>query len=243
MKNSFIRKLLLVCFLTTVINYSFSQDTLKDNSKDNSNKKHLNELGIDMTPFIKFYVNFSDHYNYYYAPTYMLTYRRYLCNSNLRSALGGNYSLSSAPSAYNGDSLNINYQVKFSTINFKLGYEFYQNLSKQWQVFYGADFSTFFTNNKNDVQFFNGGYATGVNNITKGFGLIPVLGIRFKMNNRLSLITESSIVFQYSENHSQRTYSPIHGAYPPKSNDPKVVKKTFSTSFSSPLSLLLTFTL
>lgn len=237
------RKLILTSVLTLMLAHFYGQDTIKSISTSTQIpvKKHLNEVGVDITPFIKFYLNFSDNSGWYYQPNYMLTYRRYFKKSNFRSAIGGNYLYSETPSPYNGDSLKIKYYNRQSSFVLRIGYEFFQNLSRRWQVYYGADLTTSYSHQRNDAPYWNGGYANGQESTAKGFGLAPVLGVRFKMSKRISLITESSFLIQYSESSSFRYYLPVTGAYPPKANDPKTTNKTIGTTFNYPLALILTF--
>lgn len=237
------RKPVILFALTLVLSRSYGQDTLKSNLTKIPEKKHLNELGLDMTPFIKLYLNFSNNGGYNYQPSYMLTYRRYFKNSNFRSAIGGNYLYSESPSPYNGDSLNIKYFNKQSSFVLRIGYEFFQNLSRRWQVYYGADLRTTYSHQRNDAPYWNGGYANGIETTDNGFGLAPVLGVRFKMSKRVSLITESSFLLQYSTSTTYRYYLPVTGAYPPKPNDPKTTNKTIGTTFNYPLALNLTLTI
>lgn len=234
------RKSVITLVLTLLLAHSNGQDTLKSNLSQTPEKKHLNELGLDMTPFIKFYLNFSGNSSFFNQPNYMLTYRRYFKKSNFRSAIGGNYSYSETLSPNNGDSLNIKYYNKQSLFVLRIGYEFFQDLSKRWQVYYGADFTTSYSHQRNDALYWNGGYATGIESKASGFGLAPVLGVRFKMSKRINLITESSFLLQYSTSSSYRYYLPVTGTFPPKANDPKTTNKTIATTFNYPLSLILT---
>jgi hypothetical protein len=212
------------------------QDTIKPRAA----KEHLNELGLDMTPFIKFYLDFSDYGSGYYPANYFLTYRHYFKKGNLRSGLGGNYNYSQTPSPYNGDSLKIKYESRQKSFEFRIGYEFFQNLSKHWQVYYGADVIAGYYYLKNDAPFWNGGYANGTENETQAIGLAPVLGVRFKISNRLSLLTEANFLVQYSQRSSSRYYLPVTSAFPPKANDPKTTTKSIGTTFNSPIALILT---
>lgn len=236
------KKRIITIALSFMIVAFYAQDTTISTSTQLPVKKHLNELGLDVTPFIKFYLNFSAN-NYYYQPNYMLTYRRYFKKSNLRAAIGGNYTFSESPSPYNGDSLDINYTNKQSSFVFRLGYEFFQDLSKRWQVFYGADVNVSNAHQRNDAQYWNGGYSNGVETNSTGFGLAPMLGLRFKINKRISLITETSFLMQYSENSSYRYYRPVTSNYPSIPNDPKTTTKSFNTTFNYPLSLIFTVNL
>lgn len=215
----------------------------QDSIKPIVTKKHLNEFGLDMTPFLKFYFNFSQNGGYYYPDNYFLTYRRYFKIGNIRAGIGGNYSYSEEPSLYNGDSLNINYYKKEKAIELRIGYEFFQNLSRRWQVYYGIDARAGYAYSKIDAQYWNGGYSNGIETKFKGIGLAPILGIRLKVNRRLSLLTESSFLVQYSENSTERYYVPVFGGIPYKPNDPKITRKSFNTLFNSPISVIVSFSL
>ena len=201
--------------------------------------KHANELGLDLTPLIKNYINFSNT-STYYQPNYMVSYRRYFNKSNFRAAIGGNFLNSESPSPYNGDSLNTRYFNKQQSFVLRAGYEWFQNLSPRWQAFYGADLVVGYSKQRNDAPYWNGGYANGQENTAKSLGIGPVLGIRYRLNSHVSLITESSLLFQYSETSSFRYYLPITKAYPALPNGPKATNKTTATLFSYPLSIILT---
>lgn len=235
------RKSVIASALVFVLANLNAQDTLKNNLTQSTENKHLNELGLDMTPFTKFYLNFSGNSGNSYQPIYMLTYRRYFKKSNFRTAIGGDYLSSETPSPYYNDSLKTKYFNKQSSLAVRIGYEFFQDFSKHWQVYYGADLRATYFHQKNDAPNWNGGYANGIETTTKGLGLAPVLGLRFKINKRISLITESSFVVQYSTSTSYRYYKPATPAYPAKANDPKKTQKTFGTTFNYPISLVLTF--
>jgi len=234
------KKYVFTFVMTLLLTQVFSQDTLKSNLTQKQEKKHLNELGLDMTPFIKYYLDFSDNNTFNYQPTYLLTYRRYFKKSNFRSAIGGNYLYEENPSPFSYDSLNTIYTNKKSSFVLRVGYEFFQDLTKRWQVYYGADLITNYSFERNDAQYWNAGYSNGYESKTSGFGIAPVLGIRLKMNKRISLITESSLLLQYSKSTSYRYYLPESSAYPNKANDPQKTNKSFGTTFNYPLSIILT---
>jgi hypothetical protein len=214
----------------------------QDSLQTSGAKNHLNELGLDATPFIKFYSTFSDR-GLYYQPNYIVTYRRYFRNSNFRSAIGGNYSFTESPSPYIPDSLNKKYYNRSKYIILRVGYEFYQSLSRRWQVYYGADLVGSYAESKNDDNYSNGGYVVGTESKAKNIGVAPVLGLRFRINKRISLITESSLLIQYSESSSYQFYSPATSAYPPIPNDRKQSGIALGTSFNYPLALILTISI
>ncbi len=50
---------------------------------------YKNELGLDVTGFIKFFTGFNSDNNFDYEPTYYLTYRRLMGKQNFRAGIGG----------------------------------------------------------------------------------------------------------------------------------------------------------
>jgi hypothetical protein len=237
------KKNIITCIFTFVLAQGHAQDTLRSLAAPTPGpaKNHPNELGLDVTPFLKFYLDFSYNGGYNYQPSYMLTYRRYFKKSSFRAAIGGNYIYSESPSPFNGDSLKIRNYNRSSAFVFRVGYEFFQELSRRWQVYYGADLATEYSHQRNDALISGGGYFHGQENAVKGIGIAPLLGIRFRLTPRMSLITESRFLVQYSETTSQRYYTPISRAYPPKKSDPRRTIKTTGTTFYYPLSIILTF--
>ncbi len=173
----------------------------------------------------------------------MLTYRHYFKNGNLRAGIGGNSYYNEFSSPYNGDSLNKKFYTRRYNASLRIGYEFVQELSRRWQVYYGADLTANYAHERSDSPSWNAGYASGYESTSKSLGMAPVLGIRFRINQRLSLITESSFLVYYSQSTSYRYYLPISHAYPDKKSEPKSTQKAIGTSFSNPLSLILTITI
>ena len=141
------KKLFMTIVVTTTIFGAFAQDTTQT-------KKHNNEFGVDALSFFKQFVKLT---TYYYEPTenYYLTYRRHFKNSNIRFAIGGDLESSDRTSPYQGDS-NKYHNTSYS-INSRLGYEFYNDLSKRWQAFYGVDLKQSLSYSKGNGNYWNGG--------------------------------------------------------------------------------------
>jgi hypothetical protein len=97
-----------------------------------------NEFGIDATAFIRQFFNPDQQNISTYEPVYYLTYRRHFKCGNIRAAIGGSFQSQEIPSAFADDKNE--YEQHLHTINFRIGWEFYNNLSKRWQVYYGLDF-------------------------------------------------------------------------------------------------------
>lgn len=227
------KNLILTIILATTVLTTFGQDSTKT-------KVYHNEFGIDATAFLKQFLNFnSGQYPDYYNATYYLTYRRHFKYGNIRFGIGGGFSDYDIPAAFDGD---VNkYHYNSYSLNSRIGWEFFNELSKRWQVFYGLDFRPSLSYTKNDAPYWNGGYANGSETKSQTYGIAPLLGFRFKLTNRLSISTETSFSINWQQSESRRYYIPVTSQYPPLPDvvTPKT-KKLFS-SFAQPLSLLLTF--
>lgn len=203
-------------------------------------RKH--ELGIDVSNFIKTYLNTSTS-SPFNPSLYMISYRRYFAKSNFRSAIGGNYFYQESDSPYNGDSLNKKFYDRRNSFMLRAGYEFFQNLSQRWQVFYGADLSWNYTHSRNDTPFFTGGYANGTETTTNSYAFTPLLGLRFRINQRVSLTTETYFSVYSEETSSFRYYEPTRASLPRKEDTPKTTSLGIKTSFTPPFFLILTVSL
>lgn len=202
-------------------------------------KQRKHELGVDLTSFIKYYINFGQDATsgIKNAPFY-LQYRFHLrSNNNIRAGVGGGYSNTETTSPYTDGPTT--YKNKEQSLNYRLGFEHFENISTRFQVFYGLDLLSGNFHQKNDAPYFNGGYANGEENKTTSYGVAPVLGIRFKLNKRLSLFTESSFQVNMANNWQKRYYIPVGNAYPALPDTPKAKSKSINTSFNFPLFVVL----
>lgn len=223
------RKIYLLLLLLQT-NFSFSQT--------DSSFFFKNEFGIDATGTLRFFTQFQNSSDYLYSPTYYLTYRRIFERGNIRFGIGGNASNQERPSPF-GDSSIYNY--KESSIDTRFGWEFNSNLTKKWQVFYGLDFRFSFGNIKNESAFFNGGYSYGFESHFTSIGIAPILGFRFKINNRISLLTETNFSVNFSKFYNNRDfYIPLAG-YPEIPDKTTPDTKSFYTQFSQPISIFFVF--
>ena len=227
------RKIFFI-LLTTFVLPTFGQDTTKHL------KVYHNEFGIDATGFIKQFLNFnqSQFGGNYYQPTYYLTYRRLLKCGNIRFAIGGDLA--------NAEALpvppdSVTTRSSSYSLDARLGWEFFINLHKRWQVFYGVDFRPSYSYSKNDGAFNNGGYANGTENKTQIYGIAPLLGFRFKLTDRLSLTTEASYSINFSTYEGRRYFTPLSSQFPSKPDELVPKTKRMYSNFSQPVSLILTF--
>lgn len=223
------KALLIISILFPVIGFSQTESEVKT---------YKNEFGIDATSFILRFMkfNFSEDQ---YIQTYYLTYRRKFDVGNLRAGIGGYMQDEDKRSVYAED---IN-QYKFNSFNFnfRLGWEWKNEISKRWQVFYGCDFRPSYLQTKDDAPSWNAGYANGYELELTNYGIAPLLGFRFRLNDRLSLSTETSLSFNYQKEKLRSYFIPVTNDFPSKddiNSDP--VTRVFS-SFGQPLMIFITF--
>lgn len=202
-------------------------------------KVYKNEFGIDATGFLKQIINFDPTQSYPdYSPNYYLTYRRHFKSGNIRFAVGGSFSNISTPSDL-ATGPKYFYDNTYSFCS-RIGWEFFNDLSKHWQVFYGLDFIPSFYHQKTDKDYTSGGYAKGSENKNQGYGIAPVLGFKFKLTNRLSIMTEINYSLVYLQSEHRNYYTPLLDSSPALPDEKTKSKNVFG-SFSQPFSLFLLF--
>ncbi len=229
------KKFMSSTFLLIVVSFASGQDSAS------INKKYHNEFGIDATGFMKqfIYISNSQYGGPYYTPTYYLTYRRHLKPGNIRFAIGMGLKYQNVQSPLEEDQNN--YNNSSFEFDARIGWEFCEKLSKRWEVFYGLDFRPTYLYEKNDVRYWNGGYANGYEQTSKTYSLAPLLGFRFKLNDRLSLTTEASFSVSHFENQSRNYFIPVTDQYPAKEDIVNPKNKGNYTNFTQPLFIIITF--
>ena len=233
LKRQTMKKLFLTIILTSTILTTFGQDSTKT-------KGYNNEFGIDATAFIKQFFNLnSAQYPDNYSATYYLTYRRHFKCGNIRFAIGGSYADYDLSSGWQADSNKYHYNSY--SISSRIGWEFFSNLSKRWQTFYGLDFRPTIAYTKNDAPYWNGGYANGYESKSQIYSIAPLLGFRFRLNDRLSISTETSFSINWQVDNNRKYFIPMKSTDPPLPDIVSPKTKKLVTGFSQPISLILTF--
>ncbi len=209
---------------------------------DSSTKKYKQEFGTDVTAFIKQLLRYDNTSAQYgpELPPYYISYRYHLGKSNIRAGIAASYSSVKTP----GYMVNMEGSTFHNTVmsgSVRLGYEWYSTLSKRWQSFYGLDVVYARSIINQEAQYTNAGYVGGYKNNDVSYKTGPVLGFRFCFNQRLSLTTETSLLFSVLNASSQRTYlSQDPSLYPAVPNSRPTNTTSFDVKFTQPLSLFLT---
>jgi len=188
----------ILTFLTVIIVCNtFAQTTNPDSTK----KEYLNVIGLDANGFVRQFLNLNT-ISYYYSP-YVLSYKRIIKNTHaIRANVGGNH-------YKNNSSTNDTINTKNIRSDFFLGigYENYKYVSKNWNIYYGADL---IFNYKNDEQKSNNNLYNSYRSIQSdyAYGVSPVFGVQFLINKRISLATETSYDITYTTTTNERLNVP-----------------------------------
>lgn len=204
------------------------------------NRHH--EIGVDATGFIKQFTNLNgDFFSANFIPIYQFTYRYKTRFGNLRFAIGGNYSEQEFQNLFIGDSTIRKRMNNF--ISGRIGWEFKNEISKRWQVFYGVDFRPSFSYAREDALQYNFDYVIGQESKSKIMGFAPLLGFRFRLLPRLSLMTEASFVMNFQTTSNRLYYAPRYDEFPAKEDVKMDDLKSVYGSFNAPINVIIAFDL
>ncbi len=200
------------------------------------------EVGLDMTDLMRQFL-FSN--NSFFPVTqnvtesYTLSYRlMYKDKVNLRLGVGGYFN--------NGERTldTINFDIGGTALRYRIGIDKIQPIKGRWEAYYGIDFfqelgktnSTYTSTNNNYIR-------KSVDNQTRS-GISPLVGIRFRFNERIGLQTSLNAEFyQYSDTNTT-TYevldSNIAAVLPTNQTSGN---KTNGLDINIPINLVLTFIL
>ncbi len=121
------------------------------------------------------------------TPKIGLGYKYHFANSAIRSKI----SFGSNVNTIDKNRYNLKIEESLTIMNASIGFELHKNHSKT-QIFYGADFFINSSNNKYK-RFYTYSNQENVNedtNKSTGFGISPLLGVKYYFNPKISLSTE-----------------------------------------------------
>ncbi|MES2516403.1 MAG: hypothetical protein V4580_19770, partial [Bacteroidota bacterium] len=187
------------------------------------------------------FFNLNSNQNYYRPdPIYYMSYRYLFKKSAIRFGIGGGYAKNDLV-GYKVNGEDKIFHATYTNFSVRIGYEFTSELSKRWQAFYGLDFRPTIYSQVNEANNSNGGYINGSVNKETTYGFSPLLGFRFRLNDRVSLTTEASFSYNIRKAASQSTYVSQDNALYPNIPNGKVTQTTnIAASFATPLFLILT---
>jgi hypothetical protein len=200
-----------------------------------------NEFGLDLTTFFRQFLTWSgSEAPSYYVPAYMLTYRYHFRQWNLRAAIGGDVSREDRPTPYDfGPST---YASEKTAIDLRVGAERFSELGRRWQVYYGLDIRTSRSHTVEDAMYWNGGYSNGVENKVSTMGIAPIMGVRFRVTPRFSLLTEANWALVWSTANTRKYYSAVIEGYDPIPEE-TTEQSSVNSAFQTPVAVVATFDL
>ncbi len=185
------------------------------------------EIGVDAAPLLQQFFNFGNAR--FYGNGYSLMYRYHFNKVAIRAGVGG-YARSSED-VTNDTIREIN---EWTRVDFRVGIERKVDFKMRWQFFYGIDFrSAFYTSTRRSEYNIANYYED--NGRVDYYGFSPLLGFRFKINDRISLTTESSFSFMYHKSRTERLDSRA------PQYDRITTSKGYDTEFVPPVYLFFTF--
>ena len=194
-------------------------------AQDTSEPKiHRNEIGTDVTSLINqiLFVNTVDDYQEY-EPIYYITYKRMLKKINLRFGIGGNSKSTYRPLDRLPDKIDATSDTE---IDYRLGIEKADELTKRWSFYYGLDFRHTIFKSHEDYYGTSVGWDYGNDSHGRVFAIAPIMMIEFKFNNRLSLQTQANFAAYFQ--HTEKTpFFYQNPADPPSEPQPPVETKVF----------------
>lgn len=225
------KKLLLLIALFT----TFAASSQTDSSK----KQHRHELGVDVTGLLNQFLNLnSNPYATYDYPVYLMSYRYCLKKGNIRFGVGGYYYKN--PVVYEVYGFPRVFYNTQKNVSVRIGYEFVNQLSKKWQAFYGLDFRPGINIIDNQAVYSNSGYIYWNTENSTTYGFAPLLGFRYNLNDRVSILTEASFTYFTKKSETLRSFFSQDPALYPRDPDLEFANtRTEGVSFNPPIFLTL----
>jgi hypothetical protein len=196
------------------------------------------EIGTDITALIQRLFNFNrSDIDPFFSAAYQITYKRHFGNFSFRTGIGGSTFSSDIENNFSEETLKRTGQ----SIDYRLGIEKGMEIGTRWNFYYGLDFVHSISNSRNDSNFQSGGWRHG--SVRKGstLGVSPLLGLEFKISERIALQTEANFIAFFRKITNQPKITQITDApsQPMPSTDLETTKYS-GTSFSVPNFLVLT---
>lgn len=230
------KKLLTIClFFFFCLSATYAQEADK-----NQDFKH--EFGLDITDLMRQFL-FSN--NSFFPITengtesYTLSYRlMYKDKINLRVGVGGNL----RNGEQNQDTLN--FDIGRTDIRYRIGIDKIQPISKRWEAYYGIDFFQSIGKENSAYTSTSSNYIQKRVNSENHYGVSPLIGVRFKFNDRIGLQTSLSAKFYQSSVTTTVNYEVLnHNLSAVLPENQTTEDNTHNLDINIPINIVLTFKL
>ncbi len=159
--------------------------TLFAQESEKSGRTH--EIGINATFFIQQFISFGTSSNVNVSP-YAITYRRIKSN---RGIFRAGFGMNGTTTTIEVDGTTISESHSF-VVDTRFGIERQFNIGKHWSTSLGGDLRSQFREAKTSNPQFGENFVAIDKTISNGIG--PVLGIRFDINEKMGLYTETAFL-------------------------------------------------
>lgn len=215
-------------------------------------KKHRHEIGMNATVLLKsavsMYYNNSDYIDLgnSYANTYLIAYNNYFEKFALRFGYGQNIFGSLSDKNTQGTNKSSNEQTsKNATFYFRAGLQKNYDINKSWNWYYGFDLagSYQYMYSKTDNTAADSLYYPASKSESRtdalSYGGGPLLGVKFKFNERVCLSTETSLYFSYNTSIEDTKTTPLYRYSPYANNTSHTETSGFKFKVNIPVIIFL----
>lgn len=184
---------LLLCIVVTILSG-------QNSTTDSLGKEYKNIIEVDGTGLLVKILS-NNEYGYYYNGNYIITYRRIFKNNAIRFGAGGNIY-----ETHTTEDDTITRDSEHDNLTLGLAYERLTPLNKRLTLFTGFDVLYLISKDIYNTEYPSSSSKRMTNN--SGFGLSPYLGIEFKINPRISIAAETSLLFTHIKSVSEDIHTP-----------------------------------
>jgi hypothetical protein len=180
------------------------------------------DISINITSILGNLLSLNDNSS---GSPYGLSYRHFYKTTALRVSVNGSYNKST-----DRDEFFNEIDSKLLDLNVRLGYEYITELSAKTSFMYGLDLVSSYNSEVSQIFSFNSGFLFEQKDTELLYGLGPAIRFQYKINDRVALMTESSLYFMLGNNKTT-------------SNDPSIPESETDISaveLKMPQSLFLT---
>jgi len=191
----------LFCIFIVILFPFFTYAQEETHEEEHKEKRHLdlfNEIGINATSLLNQILNFSD--KEIPQNPYLLTYKLGIKKHAFRLGVGAIFK----ESEKSVETFDDTETLKDLSLDVRAGYEFRSAFGNRWIGTFGADF--IYTQTV-DEQINNSGFdVVTIANNQSGIGGGPVLGLQFRLSEKLMLGTEGAFYFTQTETKSKTEF-------------------------------------
>lgn len=173
----------------------------QENTTQTNKKKTHHQIGANIGGLVKGLLGKENNSNLILGANDVFTFKTGKNNVSFRAGLGFNFEKQNDANGGEG--------TKQSSYSVRIGFEKLTKITNRWQYYAGVDLKYAKTNFESDNDFFLGP------NKFHSYAIAPLLGVQFRLTEKLVLQTEASLNFIYSKSESLNFFDPFP-IFPPQ---------------------------